>query len=126
LGGSPDGQSGSLGLGGNGGRLPFGGGGSGGGGGGGLFGGGGGGSIVRTPDISGSFAPAGGGGGGSNLDPDGGPTPTIATVGPSVIISYTEPPQAPTTKEQCKKGGWKDFLYPDQGTCITFVNQNRP
>jgi hypothetical protein len=32
----------------------------------------------------------------------------------------------PTTKEQCKKGGWRDFGYPDQGTCISAVNQNRP
>jgi hypothetical protein len=31
----------------------------------------------------------------------------------------------PTTKEQCKKGGWKDFGYPDQGTCITAFNENR-
>ena len=95
LGGSPLGQSGSLGLGGNGAALVLGGiGGSirGGGGGGGLFGGGGGGSLVRTPDISGDFAPAGGGGGGSNLVPDDGTASTpSATTGPSIAISYTVP-----------------------------------
>jgi VCBS repeat-containing protein len=30
------------------------------------------------------------------------------------------------TKGQCKKGGWRAFGFPDQGTCITFVNENRP
>ena len=33
---------------------------------------------------------------------------------------------SPTTKDDCKKGGWKAFGYQDQGTCITAVNQNRP
>jgi hypothetical protein len=27
---------------------------------------------------------------------------------------------------ECKKGGWRAFGFPDQGTCITFVNENRP
>ena len=113
-GGSPEGQSGSLGLGGNGGGS-FGGGGFGGGGGGGYYGGGGGGGL------NGASA-AGGGGGGSNLVPTGG-TATIATSGPSITISYTEPKPTPTMKEQCRKGGWKDFGYPDQGTCISDVNR---
>jgi uncharacterized repeat protein (TIGR01451 family) len=29
----------------------------------------------------------------------------------------------PTTKEQCKNGGWEDFGYPDQGRCISDVNR---
>ena len=29
----------------------------------------------------------------------------------------------PTTKEQCKNGGWREFGYPNQGTCISFVNR---
>jgi Domain of unknown function DUF11 len=29
----------------------------------------------------------------------------------------------PTTKAQCKKGGWRDFGYPNQGTCISDVNR---
>jgi hypothetical protein len=33
---------------------------------------------------------------------------------------------APTTKDQCKNGGWKGLGYPNQGTCISDVNQNRP
>ena len=35
-------------------------------------------------------------------------------------------PTVPTTKEQCKKGGWKDLGWPDQGSCITAFNENRP
>jgi uncharacterized protein DUF11 len=35
-------------------------------------------------------------------------------------------PTLPTTKEECKKGGWKELGYPDQGTCITAFNENRP
>ena len=116
-GGSPEGQSGSLGLGGNGGGN-FGGGGFGGGGGGGYYGGGGGGGL--------NFASAaGGGGGGSNLVPAGGNATIAITTGPSITISYTVPKPTPTTKEQCKKGGWKEFGYPDQGTCITAFNENR-
>jgi hypothetical protein len=33
---------------------------------------------------------------------------------------------APTTKADCKKGGWRNFGFPDQGTCITAFNENRP
>jgi subtilisin-like proprotein convertase family protein len=33
--------------------------------------------------------------------------------------------QVPTTKADCKKGSWKAFGYPDQGTCITAFNENR-
>jgi hypothetical protein len=50
---------------------------------------------------------------------------TIATGGPSVTISYTVPKPAPTTKDECKKGGFRDFGFPDQGTCITAFNENR-
>ena len=82
-GGSPEGQSGSLGLGGNGGGN-FGGGGFGGGGGGGYYGGGGGGGLNRG-------SAAGGGGGGSNLVPTGGTATIATTIGPSITISYTVP-----------------------------------
>jgi subtilisin-like proprotein convertase family protein len=29
----------------------------------------------------------------------------------------------PATKEQCKNGGWREFGYPNQGTCISDVNR---
>ena len=87
LGGIPEGQNGSLALGGDGGGDQFGSGvfAAGGGGGGGLYGGGGGGgqNISANPVSS-----AGGGGGGSSLVPTGG-TAAIATGGPSITISYT-------------------------------------
>ena len=36
-------------------------------------------------------------------------------------------PTVPMTKEQCKKGGWSNLGWPNQGTCISaWNNQNRP
>jgi uncharacterized repeat protein (TIGR01451 family) len=35
-------------------------------------------------------------------------------------------PTPPSDKADCKKGGWMAIGYPDQGTCISAVNQNRP
>jgi hypothetical protein len=118
--GIPDGQSGSLGQGGDGG------GGFGGGGGGGYYGGGGGGDHRESdPGIS---AP-GGGGGGSNLVPAGGNATIATTTGPSVRISYqglvSEPPPTPgpdEDKQACKKGGYKEFGFKNQGQCIKAVN----
>jgi dipeptidyl aminopeptidase/acylaminoacyl peptidase len=34
-----------------------------------------------------------------------------------------DPPQEPTTKQQCKDGGWRDFGFPNQGQCIKAVKQ---
>jgi hypothetical protein len=45
--------------------------------------------------------------------------------GLSVSETFTVVGCVPTTKAQCKNGGWRAFGYPDQGTCITAVNQNR-
>ena len=42
----------------------------------------------------------------------------------SLDISTTS--EVPATKELCKKGGWKALGWPDQGTCISAVNQNSP
>jgi hypothetical protein len=73
----------------------------------------------------------GGGGGGSNLFfGDGSATiPTIPNSGPSVTISYQAvlggeepPPTEPEDKQACKKGGWKDFGFKNQGECIKAVN----
>jgi hypothetical protein len=33
------------------------------------------------------------------------------------------PPPLPATKEQCKNGGWREFGYPNQGTCVSDVNR---
>lgn len=71
---------------------------NGGGGGGGLYGGG-----------SGSGSPAGGGGGGSNLVPSGG-TASIATGGPSIVISYYIDKTAPTltVTHTANANGWNN------------------
>jgi hypothetical protein len=116
----PQAQSGSLGLGGNGFQ------GTGGGGGGGLYGGGGGGGMVQFQGRA-FVTAAGGGGGGSNLVPEGG-TATLDDSGvPSIVISYQgglgeEPPTEPEDKQACKKGGWKELGFKNQGQCIKAVN----
>ena len=33
--------------------------------------------------------------------------------------------QVPTTRHQCKKAGWKQFGFKNQGSCIAFVNFHR-
>ena len=89
------------------GTLGRGGGNAGGGGGGGLYGGGSGGEGNS----------GGGGGGGSNLG-----EAKLAEAGQatSVTITYTA---LPTSKEQCKNGGWMDFgtTFKNQGQCVSFV-----
>ena len=38
-------------------------------------------------------------------------------------VVLTSTPAFPTTTEQCKKGGWRDFglLFKNQGDCVSFV-----
>ena len=126
-----DGESGSLGQGGSGaGSTST----SAGGGGGGYYGGGGGGASAdcQNDGVCADFwSGAGGGGGGSSLVPTtGGEGPLITGLSPSIVISYQgggvgeEPPptEQPQTKEDCKKGGWKEFGFKNQGQCIKAVN----
>ena len=128
-----DGESGSLGQGGSGaGSTSTSAGG--GGGGGGYYGGGGGGASADCQNdgvCSDFWSGAGGGGGGSSLVPTtGGEGPLITGLSPSIVISYQgggvgEPPpptEQPQTKEDCKKGGWKEFGFKNQGQCIKAVN----
>jgi hypothetical protein len=37
------------------------------------------------------------------------------------------PPTTPTSKEQCKRGGWKNFggLFKNQGQCVSFVAEQQ-
>jgi len=125
------GTSGSLGQGGGGGLV------GGAGGGGGLFGGGGGGAgkvCGHSEDCQSSISAAGGGGGGSNLVPQGGSATLTqnTSVPPSVTISYRsglvgEPPptEQPQSKAECKKGGYEEFGFKNQGRCIKAVNHPR-
>ena len=33
------------------------------------------------------------------------------------------PPPLPTSKDECKKGGWEDFdVFKNQGDCVSFTN----
>jgi fimbrial isopeptide formation D2 family protein len=52
-------------------------------------------------------------------------TNTASTVLSSGSVTFTVncPPPLPTTKAQCKKGGYREFGYPDQGTCVSDVNR---
>ena len=43
--------------------------------------------------------------------------------------SYHEPAPVPTTKAQCKKGGWRSLsngttVFKNQGQCVRFVAKN--
>ncbi len=129
-----DGESGILGQGGSGapggGGAPYGGGG----GGGGYYGGGGGGGSADCQNDNACadfWSGAGGGGGGSSLVPTtGGSGPFLTRNRPSIVISYKaggvgeEPPptEQPQSKEECKKGGYEEFGFKNQGRCIKAVN----
>jgi hypothetical protein len=90
--------------------------GAGGGGGGGFVGGGGG-------------KEGGGGAGGTDLCEGTGVTGCTTTDGAgtgagSVTLTYTT---LPTSKDQCKHGGWKSFggMFKNQGQCVSFVRHRR-
>jgi hypothetical protein len=48
----------------------------------------------------------------------GGPTMHL-TDGRAVVV---DAPPLPTSKQQCKNGGWAQFSFANQGQCIKFVN----
>jgi hypothetical protein len=41
-----------------------------------------------------------------------------------IQITYEEITD-PTSMDQCKKGGWEDFGFKNQGQCIRFVNTGK-
>jgi DNA-binding beta-propeller fold protein YncE len=51
--------------------------------------------------------------------------PTVAGGDGPFGIAISPPPRVPTTKGQCKHGGWKQFSFKSQGRCIAFVNHHR-
>jgi uncharacterized repeat protein (TIGR01451 family) len=68
-------------------------------------------TIVATPTECGTF---------TNTASKGIASPITATA------TFTVVGCAPPTKEECKKGGWEEFGFPDQGTCVSAWNrQNR-
>ena len=48
-----------------------------------------------------------------------------------IAVTDAAPVQIPTSKQQCKQGGWRNYTddqgqpFEDQGQCIEFVNQAR-
>ena len=52
--------------------------------------------------------------------------PTTTTTAAPTTTTTTTPGNVPTTKEQCKNGGWRQFGFKNQGTCIDFVMLNFP
>jgi hypothetical protein len=57
------------------------------------------------------------------VSPDGASVYTVGLF--SVAILDRElPPPPPTSKEQCKNAGWKDFPdFKNQGQCVAFVQR---
>jgi hypothetical protein len=39
-------------------------------------------------------------------------------------ISVVDAQPSPTTKDQCKGDGWKQFGFKNQGQCLAFVNRS--
>ena len=67
-------------------------------------------TIVATPSECGTFTN----------------TASKPDIGTTATATFTVVGCAPPTKEECKKGGWEEFGFPDQGTCVSAVNrQNR-
>ena len=51
---------------------------------------------------------------------------TVATGEGPIGIAVSPLPRVPTSKEQCKNGGWRNFpQFTNQGQCIVFVNQGQ-
>jgi hypothetical protein len=67
-------------------------------------------------------------GAGGRLSPKS-PATVAAGIHP-VAVAVSPLPRLPTTKEQCKNGGWRNFPgFKNQGACVTFVatgGQNPP
>jgi hypothetical protein len=65
-------------------------------------------TIVATPTECGTFT--------NTADAD----PSTASVTFTVVGCQPSPPP---TKAQCKKGGFREFGYSNQGTCVSDVNR---
>ena len=44
-------------------------------------------------------------------------------VGAEHHLTFAAPGGPPTSKDQCKNGGWRSFGFRNQGQCVNFVNQ---
>jgi 6-phosphogluconolactonase len=51
---------------------------------------------------------------------------TVATGGGPAGIAVTPLPRVPTSKQQCKNGGWHNFpQFKNQGDCVSFVENGK-
>ena len=51
---------------------------------------------------------------------------TVAAGFRPTALAVTPAPRVPTSKEQCKNGGWRNFPhFKNQGQCIAFVNHGQ-
>ena len=97
--------------------------------------------AVQGGDLVGAFWAGGAGCGGSGagvlVGDFGGPRTINTTVTPTqsnpafvLDISATLTPALPSTKDNCKSGGWPDFgVFKNQGDCVSFVatgGKNQP
>ena len=57
----------------------------------------------------------------SPLPPSGLPTAVFAGTGDITVVDAQPPP---TTKDQCKDDGWKQFGFKNQGLCLAFVGRS--
>ena len=77
-------------------------------------------SSSETTDASGSFGPLTIG----TQDP-GTFEATVVWSGGTLTQSLFVDCSAPASKEECKKGGWRNFpRFKNQGQCVAFVNHN--
>lgn len=64
----------------------------------------------------------------SDLGVDGYLDNVIVNVDSGVTVYDFEPVTTPVSKDECKKGGWKNFNTPtfsNQGQCVSFMESNR-
>jgi hypothetical protein len=57
-------------------------------------------------------------------------SPTLVTAGDIVVTDAPAPPPPPpplpTSKDECKNGGWRQFGFRNQGECLSFVETGSP
>jgi DNA-binding beta-propeller fold protein YncE len=88
--------------------------------------------LALTPDGESLYVANSGSGtvGQYDVAPDGTVTPKTPATAPAgegpFGVAVTPAPLMPTDKDQCKKGGWRNFAgFRNQGQCIAFVNHAR-
>ena len=81
------------------------------------------GDMANPPDIIGYFAIIGPP---TTVCPAPGGHEDRTIVGGDIRVVDAQPP-APTSKDQCKNGGWLNFpQFKNQGQCVAFVNHGGP